>query len=413
MAVQSLMYFGSFEERKAKKKLIVVACNMVFDRPYSKYGSINPARLEQVSVTVSPNSDDFFVHKWFAEKTLEDVYLVIVLQDAKGEKAQTFAMKDAVCYKLSESMVKISPKGSECRRLVELGIKAPEMKFLTRKQMDAIINKDRPVPPPPVFVPKDPRKNQAIAQRAAEMPANLTAYEKSKLAEHSILLEKEFGIQKGAPMTTEQADKQHANPFYMPKMIRNDEGKLVKNPYYNEREHLQYAVNCATCATTYALRKQGFDLTAGGMNEEVSNANAWLAMHDNVFRVWNNADGTLAKPTLVRDWMDEKGLNKLSPGNLEKFFEESTQEEGVYVASVDWPGAAGGHSTILERYRDENGELKLKWIEPQVYDGKVRHPVIDLCKRTTPWPNEKFGVMRVDNKLFNPEYKSLFNDINV
>lgn len=53
------------------------------------------------------------------------------------------------------------------------------------------------------------------------MTGNLTRYEKMKIAERTIVLERAFGLAMGDPMTIEQADQQNANPNFQPEKIKN------------------------------------------------------------------------------------------------------------------------------------------------------------------------------------------------
>lgn len=55
------------------------------------------------------------------------------------------------------------------------------------------------------------------------------------------------GARKGEPMTFEQADSGHCNPFYQD----NIKGKTIG-----------YQTNCATCVATYIARRQGYDVRA-------------------------------------------------------------------------------------------------------------------------------------------------------
>lgn len=223
-----------------------------------------------------------------------------------------------------------------------------------------------------------------------------------------------LGKPKGEPMTTEEADKQNANPHRINKFLVDPEGDYIdskgikyrKNPEYNEDENYeQYKVNCATCAAAYALRLRGHDVKAKGNPKEDGNMNYWLSQQHS-FDIWNNADGTKAKPTLYNDYMKKKGIRKMSSNDYKNFFEEECKEKGVYIVTVGWE-AGGGHATILQK--DDKG---LHYIEPQVFDSTKtedgRRSLNDLVNHMASIQDGKKGIMRVDDKLFNVKYADLF-----
>lgn len=266
-----------------------------------------------------------------------------------------------------------------------------------------------------------------IIDMAEKLPDNLNLYERIKKAENCLAIEKALGIMKGEPMTTEIADKQNANPKHSYKYYADPNGKEIiggvrasKNPNYE----IQYSINCATCSAAYALRLLGFDITAKGNTPNT--INEWLS-HAHSFDIWNNADGTKAEPNLVNDWMKKNKTTKMTGEDYKKYFDQTCKEQGVYVVTVKWKEkeiigedgkkkyvSPGAHATILQR--DADG--KLYYIEPQVYqesksaDG--RRSIDDLIYnadgslKLTPTPPENKGLMRIDNKLFNTKYISLF-----
>jgi len=201
---------------------------------------------------------------------------------------------------------------------------------------------------------------------------------------------RDFELFMGAPwgqqMSIEEADKQNANPNY--------------NKSY------QYKVNCATCAAAYVLRLRGFNIQAKGNPRKKDNLNTWLSKC-NSFEIWNNLDGSKATPVYICDWMKKNGLKKMYPQDYRMFFDQVCAEKGVYIFTLKWK-YGGGHATILQR--DYDG--RLYHIEPQVYnpdkgeDGRrsLEELVHSLARVQ---PKEK-GIMRVDNKLFNMKYVSLF-----
>ncbi len=229
-------------------------------------------------------------------------------------------------------------------------------------------------------------RNQIILGANA-LPDNIDIDDRLKLAEHSILLAKSLEIGIDHPMSIEQADRQSANPNYK---VGND-----------------YSVNCATVVQAYALRLRGLNVTANPRNNE-HELNDWIA-YGHVFDVWKNIDGSNAQPSTYVDWMKRKGIKNMTPELYKEFIEENTEEEGVYIINVGWIGG-GGHATIIQKWQDNNGELHLSYIEPQVYSTHVgvKQSLDNLVANMSPSPLDNRGIMRVDNKMFAPEYLSLF-----
>ena len=254
------------------------------------------------------------------------------------------------------------------------------------------------------------RLTARIDEMIAEMPDNLTGEEKMAIARNNLEIEKALNIIKGKPMDVDKADKQNANPKYSDKFIPDKYGPYMDkrtrerfslNPDYNEA----FANNCQTCSPAYALRLRGFNLTAKGRTpgsqlEYLSNGHA--------FEVWNNVDGTQAKHLSMNDWMAKKGYQKMTPKRYREFFEEACKDEGVYELSIGWK-AGGGHATILQRFAD--GELR--YIEPQKDNSKGSKDewkdVAYLCESGASKVHQCRGIMRIDNKLFNLNFISIFD----
>ncbi len=268
---------------------------------------------------------------------------------------------------------------------------------------------------------------QRIINMVNEMPNNLSNLEKLAIAESNLRIEKLFGKQKGQPKSIEEADSSHANPHNL-KYVPDSKGTFVDtrgnhykpNPSYHSSDD-RIRINSATTAPTYFLRLRGFDITAkgkvrnsGSLNEEISKGKS--------FKLWKNIDGTPAQPVLTTDWMKSKGYESMNKERYLEYFEETCAEEGVYVLTIKWKNRqelqpdgkiktidTKGHATILQR--DSDG--KLYYIEPQTYNYAIgaKRPISQLAEKgmTDPaWLSGK-GVMRVDNKLFNADYVSLFN----
>ncbi|MCF0219097.1 MAG: minor capsid protein [Muribaculaceae bacterium] len=229
---------------------------------------------------------------------------------------------------------------------------------------------------------EEQKREQRIAEMITELPSHLTEAEKKAIATHNLEIEKVLGITKGKPKTVEQADEQSANPNY---------GK-----------DRSFGINCQTCAPAYALRLLGFDVTAkantrGSLSEYLSRQHS--------FEAWSNADGSKPTPSLTYDWMVAKGYKLMNKKRYEEYFNECCNETGVYILTIGWKGG-GGHATILQRFEDGT----LSYIEPQVYDKKTgaRRSIDELCNYGSAKPIRTRGVLRVDNKLFNTKFASIF-----
>lgn len=227
------------------------------------------------------------------------------------------------------------------------------------------------------------KTERRIKDMVAEMPNNLTDTEKRAIAEHNLILEKVLNIKKGKPMTVEDADKQSANPNYS--------------------KEYGYTVNCQTCAPAYALRLLGFDITAKA--KTAGSLSEYLARQRS-FEAWQNIDKTPAIPTLTLEWMMGKGYKMMTAKRYNEFFEETCKDEGVYILTIGWKGG-GGHATVLQRFNDG----KLSYIEPQLYDEAIgtKRGIDELCTCGATKPIATRGVLRVDNKLFDTKFVSIFD----
>lgn len=438
MALESEIYFD-YGVRDAQKMMKVVDCRLVMDRDYDKHGPMSYTRLTTAMVSVSPDANDTYLQKWFADKNSMDILLKIVLLSSKGnEEYQQIILKDAVCCSFSEHFDKVNPKKEKRRRLVTVGIQAGkvsveklELKYYEPPKPKEPVNKQAPARQQPVA----PAGNQANQQvdpvgfMASMLPDTLTAEEKRAIAAHNIELARSQNLPLRKPMGFDEARK--TNPRHVEKEIRNvnnvhkveeveqrdKNGRMVKvkrdiipeyieNPDYNEDEHRKFSINCTTCSITYVMRLQGFDVTAKGKSNEDNTS--VIAKDGTGFKVWKNADGTDAKPTTVKDWMEKKGYDRMTKERYMEFLEENTQEDGVYMFNVTWKGkegkSNGAHFTTLRRWTDEKG-THLKNIETQT--GNDKHPS-ELCSLLTPWPDPTRGIMRVDNKLFKGKYADIF-----
>ena len=259
------------------------------------------------------------------------------------------------------------------------------------------------------------RRRWEVRRLRAQLPDNLTNAEKDAIAANNYELQQAMKITAGKPMTVEQADKQNANPAYVPKYLidpagpyRDAHNRYRLNPNYVQKRDQPNSINCQTCAPAYALRLKGFDVTAkpntkGSKLEYLSKGKA--------FEVWKTPDGTPAQHNSLLDWMAKKGYKQMNPNRYLEFFEEACQDVGVYELSIGWRGG-GGHATILQRFPDGT----LRYIEPQEdnsagagYEFKDVGYLANSGATSAARIHACRGILRIDNKLFDPSFVDIFN----
>lgn len=207
-------------------------------------------------------------------------------------------------------------------------------------------------------------------------------------------LEKKLGILKGRPMSWERADQQNANPGYV---------YGVKNGYQ---------INCATCSPTYMMRLMGFNVTADNYSNPLVE---YLSKGLQCWEKWLNADGTQATWVELNQWKNARGYKEMTTLRYKEFIEDVCKEEGVYEMSIGW-ARGGGHSTIIQRFADGS----LKRVDAQVYCQRYygfdeKMSLANLCKygeaHLKGWKgfiHKCRGIMRIDDKLFNPAFAKIF-----
>ena len=333
MALQSKLVFEV--EGIEQKSFDVIDSKLVLDRTYDSLSPTGPTHMETLEVTLYPELEDNYFHRWFMEKTKQDVILKILLPSSSRGKElyHHIYLEDAVCYTLFESIERLNDKEEGRRRLLKIGIKAKSVGIRRPKTFKAQAQTQNQAQSKDQKNAKKTtaaKKNQSledlltIRERADKWPGNLSKEEKMKLAENSIEIERSLNIAKGKPMSIEEADEQKANP----KRIDPEDSAFV------EARDRKYTINCATCSTAYVLRKLGFDVKAKGWVKDTSNS--WLSDGNNVFKKWKTVDGQECKMSSFRDWMGEKRVFKMTPELYREFLEEQTQEEGTYILACSW-----------------------------------------------------------------------------
>ena len=258
---------------------------------------------------------------------------------------------------------------------------------------------------------EEQKKDKRVAEMRAQLPDTLTDAEKDAKAVNNYEIEKALGVTMGKPMTVEQADKQSANPKHVLKFLPDPNGsyrdtagnRFRLNPDYKKTRDYPFSINCQTCAPAYALRLMGFDVTAKG--NTAGSLSEYLS-HQRSFEAWKNADGSKCAPVLTFDWMLDKGYKTMTKKRYREYFEEACKDEGVYVLTIGWRGG-GGHATILQR--DADGVLS--YIEPQEFDSDkgAKRTIDELCESGSTKPISTRGVLRVDNKVFDLKFISIFD----
>lgn len=252
-------------------------------------------------------------------------------------------------------------------------------------------------------------ERQIVRRYADELPESLDEKTRLAIARNSREIERALGVTKGRPMNINEADRQSANPRYTPKYIRDENGRykdrwgrrLSLNPEYNERKAKPYSINCATCTPAYLLRTRGLPVVAKG-NTRGSLVEA--VMKGGWMRLFTNIDGSPIEMQSTQKWAETKKYKAMTPNRYKEFFEESCKEPGIYYLGISWR-RRGAHATILQRTVDG----RLLYVEPQADNSdKDRTSLLSLLQGGTTRLSPYDGIFRIDDKLFNLEYVSIF-----
>ena len=252
-------------------------------------------------------------------------------------------------------------------------------------------------------------ERQIVQRYADELPRSLDEKTRLAIARNSREIERALGVTKGGLMSIDEADRQSANPRYTPRYIRDENGrykdgwgrKLSLNPEYNERKAKPYSINCATCTPAYLLRTRGLPVVAKG-NTRGSLVEA--VMKGGWMRLFTNIDGSPIEMQSTQKWAETKKYKAMTPNRYKEFFEESCKEPGIYYLGISWR-RRGAHATILQRTVDG----RLLYVEPQADNSdKDRTSLLSLLQGGTTRLSPYDGIFRIDDKLFNLEYVSIF-----
>ncbi len=127
MALTAVLEFGDNDIQRYTKRYLVSDYHLVFDRSYNDFAPEESARCERLEVVVvAPGKDDIGLFEWFSLQSVQSGRLVIGQNYDKvqnDDETQVIYFDEAQCFSLSECY----DIGNQRRRLLRLGIVAPEM----------------------------------------------------------------------------------------------------------------------------------------------------------------------------------------------------------------------------------------------------------------------------------------------
>jgi len=205
------------------------------------------------------------------------------------------------------------------------------------------------------------------------------------------LLAKTYGIERGAPMSIDLADSEHANPRYC---------TLVDGSFR------PYTSNCQTCVVAYELRKRGYDVEAIGVavkKGEYSNGFQQSIARDSTFSFEEDVD-----PVKLNG-----GIKSNTDKGRRQFLENIcnvTKESGTYFFSFKNKGRFSAHIVVLERLSD-----KLLLVDPQANIKKNLLEPIEYTRyfKSIDIVSEHNQVFRVNDLTFKPEVFSIVKKADI
>ena len=179
-------------------------------------------------------------------------------------------------------------------------------------------------------------------------------------------LEKKLGILKGRPMDWLQANNGKENPYYI--------------------WSRQYRVNCQTCTVVHELRRRGFNIVAKGKTEGFDTISE-LKM--NWLERFGNKDGYIKSSV----WAKEHGYQIMTKKRIEEFLLNTLgEDDGRYEIYCQWKKNS---AHVFSAYTENH---KVWMFDPQT--GKSG---ADIIKYIDSMKGSKVWVMRIDDKIINPE----------
>lgn len=179
-------------------------------------------------------------------------------------------------------------------------------------------------------------------------------------------LEKKLDILKGRPMDWLQANNGKENPYYI--------------------WSRQYRVNCQTCTVVHELRRRGFNIVAKGKTEGFDTISE-LKM--NWMERFGNKDGYIKSSV----WAKEHGYQIMTKKRIEEFLLNTLgEDDGRYEIYCQWKKNS---AYVFSAYTENH---KVWMFDPQ--NGKSG---ADIIKYIDSMKGSKVWVMRIDDKIINPE----------
>lgn len=204
---------------------------------------------------------------------------------------------------------------------------------------------------------------------------------KEKFTEFDEQMKSLLGVERGEPMSTDEADQKNANPHY---------GELVDG---NDQS---YTCNCQTCVVAYELRKRGYDVEAQGVGSKIGE-------YDNPIQERIANDPTLMFTSHVK----QNRLSELIMFSNNKFSDyvrnlrNAVAEEGRYFITLKSSIGNSGHITTIE-----NNGGKIFLVDPQkgykvnLMDDQAVREFYYRWDIKDPQMNR---VFKVDDLEFNPD----------
>ena len=191
------------------------------------------------------------------------------------------------------------------------------------------------------------------------------------------------GVERGAPMTHEQADSGHVNP-------------------HSNSVDSSYRKNCQSCVPTYEARMRGYDVEVVP-NDYHHPMCEKLAKDPSL--AYMEADGSRARYEIAEHWTWHGAWEGQAPTakRFEKMLMNTLEEDGRYSLEFSWRGMNSGHCVSLSKRG-----CKLMIYDPQMDKTLIGNEVSEYLTRIQykrrymgadyyTYP----GVMRTDNKQLN------------
>ena len=185
------------------------------------------------------------------------------------------------------------------------------------------------------------------------------------------------GVERGTPMSFEEAAGEDINPAY-----------------YQDEYQDEYVNNCQSCVLAYEARRRGYDVQsvdckAGSKAEELSYT---------TFGAWLDSDGKPCEGDVLN--ADNAETLNVQLDNIVKQGERYAMI--TYLVRDTEDGCnKDGHITVLDR--DNNGRLRL--YDPQSNRTRQADSLVGYIKANADYTGRQPSlILRIDDKKFNPYY---------